>query len=135
MDKKRCVEYLVFVRDADNENVLWIILTLTGWKFFGNLLDAGRISLCGEESFGTGSDHIREKDGIWAALAWLQILASRKQSVEDVLKDHWAIYGRNFFTRYDYENCQADPCNAMMADLQSFVDDSSNALGTHSFLT
>ena len=103
---------------------------LTGWKFFGNLLDAGRISLCGEESFGTGSDHIREKDGIWAALAWLQILASRKQSVEDVLKDHWAIYGRNFFTRYDYENCQADPCNAMMADLQSFVDDSSNALGT-----
>ena len=109
---------------------LTFILTLTGWKFFGNLLDAGRISLCGEESFGTGSDHIREKDGIWAALAWLQILASRKQSVEDVLKDHWAIYGRNFFTRYDYENCQADPCNAMMADLQSFVDDSSNALGT-----
>ena len=76
------------------------------------------------------SDHIREKDGIWAALAWLQILASRKQSVEDVLKDHWAIYGRNFFTRYDYENCQADPCNAMMAELQSFVDDSSNTLGT-----
>jgi len=103
--------------------------TPTGWKFFGNLLDAGRISLCGEESFGTGSDHIREKDGIWAALAWLQILASRKQSVEDVLKDHWAIYGRNFFTRYDYENCQADPCNAMMADLQSFVDDSSNSSG------
>ena len=85
--------------------------TPTGWKFFGNLLDAGRISLCGEESFGTGSDHIREKDGIWAALAWLQILASRKLSVEDVLKDHWATYGRNFFTRYDYENCEADPCN------------------------
>ena len=109
---------------------LTFISTLTGWKFFGNLLDAGRISLCGEESFGTGSDHIREKDGIWAALAWLQILASRKQSVEDVLKGHWAIYGRNFFTRYDYENCQADPCNAMMAELQSFVDDSSNSSGT-----
>merc|ERR1740123_1081506 len=103
--------------------------TPTGWKYFGNLLDAERIVLCGEESFGTGSDHVREKDGVWAALAWLQILASRKQSVEDVLKDHWAIYGRNFFTRYDYENCQADPCNAMMAELQSFVDDSSNAIG------
>lgn len=100
--------------------------TPTGWKFFGNLLDAGRIALCGEESFGTGSDHIREKDGIWAALAWLQILASRKQSVEGVLKDHWSTYGRNFFTRYDYENCQADPCNEMMSELQGFVDDKSN---------
>ena len=73
--------------------------TPTGWKFFGNLLDAGQIQLCGEESFGTGSDHIREKDGIWAALAWLQILAVKKMSVEQVLKEHWAKYGRNFFTR------------------------------------
>jgi len=95
-----------------------------GWKFFGNLLDAGRIALCGEESFGTGSDHIREKDGIWAALAWLQILAARKQSVEEVLKDHWATYGRNFFTRYDYENCESDPCQKMMDELQAFVDNS-----------
>ena len=73
--------------------------TPTGWKFFGNLLDAGEIALCGEESFGTGSNHIREKDGIWAALAWLQILAKKKMSVEEVLKDHWNQFGRNFFTR------------------------------------
>ncbi len=74
--------------------------TPTGWKFFGNLLDAGQISLCGEESFGTGSSHIREKDGIWAALAWLQILAKKKMTVEEVLKEHWKQFGRNFFTRY-----------------------------------
>ena len=100
--------------------------TPTGWKFFGNLLDAGRIALCGEESFGTGSDHIREKDGIWAALAWLQILASKKQSVEQVLKDHWNTYGRNFFTRYDYENCESGPCQDMIDELQKFVDDLGN---------
>merc|ERR1712088_884888 len=100
--------------------------TPTGWKYFGNLLDAGRIALCGEESFGTGSDHIREKDGIWAALAWLQILASQKISVEDVLTNHWVDYGRNFFTRYDYENCQGEPCSAMIAELQAFVDNPGN---------
>lgn len=100
--------------------------TPTGWKFFGNLLDAGKIQLCGEESFGTGSSHIREKDGIWAALAWLQILAARNVSVEELLKEHWKQYGRNFFTRYDYEDCQAEPCNKMMAELQAFVDDQSN---------
>jgi phosphoglucomutase len=72
----------------------------TGWKFFGNLMDAGRLSLCGEESFGTGSDHIREKDGIWAALAWLQILAKTGKTVEQLLTAHWAKYGRNFFTRF-----------------------------------
>ena len=77
-------------------------------------------------NFRTGSDHIREKDGIWAALAWLQILAAKKQSVEDVLKDHWNTYGRNFFTRYDYENCESDPCNKMMSQLQAFVDDQAN---------
>lgn len=72
----------------------------TGWKYFGNLMDAGLLSLCGEESFGTGSDHIREKDGIWAFLAWLQILAETKRSVEDIIKEHWKIYGRNVFTRF-----------------------------------
>ena len=72
----------------------------TGWKFFGNLMDTGRLSICGEESFGTGSDHIREKDGLWAVLAWLSIMASRQQSVEEVLKSHWEKFGRNFFTRY-----------------------------------
>ena len=77
--------------------------TPTGWKYFGNLLDAGRIVLCGEESFGTGSDHVREKDGVWAALAWLQILAARGLSVETLLREHWTEFGRNFFTRYDYE--------------------------------
>jgi len=73
--------------------------TPTGWKFFGNLLDAGHIQLCGEESFGTGSNHIREKDGVWAALAWLQILAVKKTTVEGLLKEHWKEFGRNFFTR------------------------------------
>uniref|UniRef100_A0A914X8D8 phosphoglucomutase (alpha-D-glucose-1,6-bisphosphate-dependent) n=1 Tax=Plectus sambesii TaxID=2011161 RepID=A0A914X8D8_9BILA len=70
----------------------------TGWKYFGNLMDAGKLSLCGEESFGTGSDHIREKDGIWACLAWLQIIAHKKQSVEQIVRDHWARFGRNVFT-------------------------------------
>lgn len=100
--------------------------TPTGWKFFGNLLDAGRICLCGEESFGTGSDHIREKDGVWAALAWLQILSVKNQSVEQLLIDHWKTYGRNFFTRYDYEECAGDPCNEMMNRLQEFVDNKDN---------
>lgn len=76
----------------------------TGWKFFGNLMDAGRLSLCGEESFGTGSDHIREKDGLWAVLAWLSVLASKKCSVEDLLLDHWKQYGRNFYTRCDLKH-------------------------------
>jgi len=77
--------------------------TPTGWKFFGNLMDAGRVSLCGEESFGTGSDHVREKDGLWAVLFWLNILAVRKESVESVLADHWQKFGRNFYSRHDYE--------------------------------
>lgn len=106
--------------------------TPTGWKFFGNLMDAGKLSLCGEESFGTGertlshvrchqeinstqltlfclcssgSDHIREKDGLWAVLAWLSILAARKQSVEEIMKDHWHKFGRNFFTRSGWILC------------------------------
>jgi len=77
--------------------------TPTGWKFFGNLMDAGKVTLCGEESFGTGSDHVREKDGLWAVLFWLNILAVRQESVEGVLADHWATYGRNFYSRHDYE--------------------------------
>jgi phosphoglucomutase len=81
--------------------------TPTGWKFFGNLLDAGRITLCGEESAGTGSDHVREKDGIWAVLLWLNILAVRQQSVADILQAHWATYGRNYYTRHDYEGRDA----------------------------
>jgi len=97
--------------------------TPTGWKYFGNLLDAGRIALCGEESFGTGSDHVREKDGVWAALAWLQILAAKGCSVEQLLTDHWKQFGRNFFTRYDYEGCASDPCNKMMEHLENFVND------------
>jgi phosphoglucomutase len=75
----------------------------TGWKFFGNLLDAGRATLCGEESFGTGSDHVREKDGLWAVLLWLNILAERTESVKEILNQHWLKYGRNYYSRHDYE--------------------------------
>ncbi|MFN3727851.1 MAG: alpha-D-glucose phosphate-specific phosphoglucomutase [Allosphingosinicella sp.] len=82
--------------------------TPTGWKFFGSLLDAGLISLCGEESFGTGSDHVREKDGLWAVLFWLNILAATGRSVGDIQRAHWAEYGRNYFTRHDYEGLAAD---------------------------
>ncbi|NXA31514.1 PGM1 protein, partial [Eudromia elegans] len=99
--------------------------TPTGWKFFGNLMDANKLSLCGEESFGTGSDHIREKDGLWAVLAWLSILAARKQSVEDIMKDHWQKYGRNFFTRYDYEEVDAEAAGKMMKDLETTMFDRS----------
>jgi len=95
----------------------------TGWKFFGNLMDAGRLSLCGEESFGTGSDHIREKDGLWAVLAWLSILAVRKKTVEELLKAHWDKFGRNFFTRYDYENVDSAPAEKMMSNLQALIED------------
>lgn len=77
---------------------------LTDIQTSGNLMDAGDLSLCGEESFGTGSDHIREKDGIWACLAWLNVIAELGKSVEDILLDHWKVYGRNFFTRYVYIN-------------------------------
>jgi phosphoglucomutase len=85
--------------------------TPTGWKFFGNLLDAGKATLCGEESFGTGSNHIREKDGLWAVLFWLNILAVKQQSVEAIVKEHWATYGRNFYSRHDYEAVASDPAN------------------------
>lgn len=88
--------------------------TPTGWKFFGNLMDAGKVTLCGEESFGTGSDHIREKDGLWAVLFWLNILAVRKQSVEAIAREHWARFGRNVYSRHDYEDIPADAANGVM---------------------
>ncbi|MDP2082719.1 MAG: alpha-D-glucose phosphate-specific phosphoglucomutase [Pseudotabrizicola sp.] len=93
--------------------------TPTGWKFFGNLLDAGKVTLCGEESFGTGSDHVREKDGLWAVLLWLNILAVRKQSVADILRDHWLTYGRNYYSRHDFEAIATDKADAMMAALRA----------------
>jgi phosphoglucomutase len=93
--------------------------TPTGWKFFGNLLDAGRATLCGEESFGTGSDHVREKDGLWAVLLWLNILAVRKQSVATILAEHWAKFGRNYYSRHDFEAIASDKADAMMAALRA----------------
>ena len=92
--------------------------TPTGWKFFGNLLDAGMATICGEESAGTGSDHVREKDGIWAVLLWLNILTVRKQSVIDIMADHWATYGRNYYARHDYEAIAKDKADALMAALR-----------------
>lgn len=92
--------------------------TPTGWKFFGNLLDAGKATICGEESFGTGSDHVREKDGLWAILLWLNILAVRKQSVADILREHWARYGRNYYSRHDFEAIETAKADAMMASLR-----------------
>jgi len=92
--------------------------TPTGWKFFGNLLDAGMATICGEESAGTGSDHVREKDGIWAVLLWLNILAARQQSVADIMADHWATYGRNYYARHDYEAIAKDKAEALMAALR-----------------
>jgi phosphoglucomutase len=93
--------------------------TPTGWKFFGNLLDAGHITLCGEESFGTGSNHVREKDGLWAVLFWLNIVAVRGESVEAIVRGHWATYGRNYYTRYDYEAVPSDAANGVMAHLRA----------------
>lgn len=95
----------------------------TGWKYFGNLMDAGRLCLCGEESFGTGSNHIREKDGVWAVLAWLSIMEHTGKSIEDILKNHWSIYGRNYFTRYDYEECELEPCNQMISTMEKTITD------------
>jgi phosphoglucomutase len=93
--------------------------TPTGWKFFGSLLDAGRITLCGEESFGTGSDHVREKDGLWAVLFWLNVLAARPgESVEDVVRAHWRRFGRNYYTRHDYEAVPAAAAAGVMGHLR-----------------
>ncbi len=92
--------------------------TPTGWKFFGNLLDAGLITLCGEESAGTGSNHVREKDGLWAVLLWLNILAVRRQSAAAIVKEHWAAYGRNYYSRHDYEEVDLDAANGMVKYLR-----------------
>lgn len=93
--------------------------TPTGWKFFGNLLDAGMATLCGEESFGTGSDHVREKDGLWAILLWLNILAMRRESVADILMDHWVCFGRNYYSRHDFEAIETARADAMMQEVRA----------------
>ncbi|MBD3619096.1 MAG: alpha-D-glucose phosphate-specific phosphoglucomutase [Chromatiales bacterium] len=97
--------------------------TPTGWKFFGNLLDAHRITLCGEESFGTGSDHVREKDGLWAVLFWLNLLAIRQQSVEEIVRAHWRQYGRNIYTRHDYEGVDGAAAQSVIEDLRASLPD------------
>ncbi len=93
--------------------------TPTGWKFFGNLLDADKITICGEESFGTGSNHVREKDGLWAVLFWLNVLAERQQSVEEIVLEHWKTYGRNFYSRHDYEGVDSAKANELMEGVRS----------------
>ncbi|MGW8227305.1 MAG: alpha-D-glucose phosphate-specific phosphoglucomutase [Gammaproteobacteria bacterium] len=95
--------------------------TPTGWKFFGNLLDSRKITLCGEESFGTGSDHVREKDGLWAVLCWLNLIAIRQQSVEDIVREHWRLYGRNYYTRHDYEAVDQDAAATLMENLTAKI--------------
>ena len=92
--------------------------TPTGWKFFGNLLDAGLVTICGEESAGTGSDHVREKDGLWAVLLWLNILAARGESAKEIVAQHWATYGRNYYSRHDYEAVDTDAANRLMDRLR-----------------
>ncbi|WP_137899651.1 alpha-D-glucose phosphate-specific phosphoglucomutase [Sphingomonas sp. 2SG] len=99
-----------------------IFETPTGWKFFGNLLDAGMATICGEESAGTGSDHVREKDGLWAVLLWLNILAVRGESVDAIARDHWATYGRNYYARHDYEGVESARADALMAELRGKLD-------------
>lgn len=96
--------------------------TPTGWKFFGNLLDAGRVTLCGEESFGTGSSHIREKDGLWAVLFWLNILARRREPVALLVDRHWRRFGRNYYTRHDYEAIPADRAQQLMQSVEQQLD-------------
>ena len=92
--------------------------TPTGWKFFGNLMDADKVTLCGEESFGTGSNHVREKDGLWAVLFWLNILAIKRQSVEQIVKRHWLQFGRNVYSRHDYEDLPLDAANSVIDHLR-----------------
>jgi len=93
--------------------------TPTGWKFFGNLLDAGMATICGEESAGTGSNHVREKDGLWAVLLWLNILAVRGESVQEIVTQHWQTYGRNYYSRHDYEGVDTEAANGLVANLRS----------------
>ena len=95
--------------------------TPTGWKFFGNLLDANQVTLCGEESYGTGSNHIREKDGLWAVLFWLNLIAITEKSVTTLVKEHWQKFGRNFYSRHDYESINSDVANELMSNLRSKI--------------
>ncbi|MGR9052357.1 MAG: alpha-D-glucose phosphate-specific phosphoglucomutase [Gammaproteobacteria bacterium] len=95
--------------------------TPTGWKFFGNLLDAGKITLCGEESFGTGSDHVREKDGLWAVLFWLNLIARKRQPVADIINDHWREFGRDVYSRHDYEAVETGIANGIVEHLRALL--------------
>ncbi len=95
--------------------------TPTGWKFFGNLLDADKITMCGEESFGTGSNHVREKDGLWAVLCWLQILAEKQVSVSELMQEHWQKYGRHYYSRHDYEAVEAPAANDLYQRLEGML--------------
>lgn len=97
--------------------------TPTGWKYFGSLMDSGAITLCGEESFGTGSDHVREKDGLWAVLFWLNVIAERGKPARSIVRSHWDLYGRDYFTRHDYEGIESDPANHMLHDLRQRLPD------------
>ncbi len=106
--------------------------TPTGWKFFGNLMDAGRVTLCGEESFGTGSSHVREKDGLWAVLFWLNLIAAKRMPVEAILKAHWKQFGRNFYSRHDYENLPLEAGKAVIETVRArFPDLKGSALGKY----
>ena len=96
--------------------------TPTGWKFFGNLMDAEKVTLCGEESFGTGSSHVREKDGLWAVLCWLNIIAAKQQSVESIVMAHWAEFGRNVYSRHDYESIPTEAANSVIEHLRASFD-------------
>ncbi len=96
--------------------------TPTGWKFFGNLMDAGKVTVCGEESFGTGSNHVREKDGLWAVLFWLNIIAARKESVKSIVEKHWKEFGRNYYSRHDYEEVESAKANALIDELRAKLD-------------
>ena len=110
--------------------------TPTGWKFFGNLMDADQVTLCGEESFGTGSSHVREKDGLWAVLFWLNILAIKRQSVEQIVKRHWLQFGRNVYSRHDYEDLALDTANGVIEHLRnSFSAMTGQAFGPYTIKT
>jgi phosphoglucomutase len=95
--------------------------TPTGWKFFGNLLDADKITLCGEESFGTGSQHVREKDGLWAVLFWLNLIAQRRQSVAEIVHEHWRTFGRDIYSRHDYEAIESEIATNIMEHLRQQI--------------
>jgi phosphoglucomutase len=103
--------------------------TPTGWKFFCNLLDSGDIDLCGEESFGTGSSHVREKDGLWAVLFWLNLLAARQQAGDEILREHWQTYGRDYYQRYDYFIADSDQAEALFTALKQNAENSTTRIG------